>query len=92
MTHLLTVTLPREDCVLVAQLCPILRNPMNCGPPCAFVHGILQPRILEWVVIPFSRGSSRPRDQTQVSCIAGRFFTTRATREALGRIIIPVLR
>ena len=39
------------------------------------VHGILQERILEWVAIPFSRGSSQPRDQTQVSCIAGRFFT-----------------
>ena len=39
------------------------------------VHGILQARILEWVAIPFSRGSSQPRDQTQVSCISGRFFT-----------------
>ena len=40
------------------------------------VHGILQARILEWVVFPFSRGSSQPRDQTQVSCIAGEFFTS----------------
>ena len=39
------------------------------------VHGILQGRILEWVAVPSSRGSSQPRDQTQVSCIAGRFFT-----------------
>ena len=46
------------------------------------VHGILQARILEWVAIPFSKGSSQPRDQTQVSCIAGRFFTSWATREA----------
>ena len=46
------------------------------------VHGILQARILEWVAFPFSRGSSQPRDQTQVSCIAGRFFTSWATREA----------
>ena len=45
-------------------------------------HGILQARIPEWVAIPFSRGSSQPRDQTQVSCIAGRFFTIWATREA----------
>ena len=45
------------------------------------VHGILQARILEWVAIPFSKGSSQPRDQTQVSCIAGRFFTSWATRE-----------
>ena len=44
---------------------------------------ILQARILEWVALPFSRGSSQPRDQTQVSCIAGRFFTVWATREAL---------
>ena len=47
------------------------------------VHGILQARILEWVAIPFSRGSSQPRDQTQVSRIGGRFFTSCATREAL---------
>ena len=46
------------------------------------VHGILQVRILEWVAFPFSRGSSQPRDQTQVSHIAGRFFTSWATREA----------
>ena len=53
------------------------------SPPGSFVHGILQERILEWVAIPFSRGSSRSRDQTQVSCIAGEFFTVWATREAL---------
>ena len=46
------------------------------------VHGILQTRTLEWVAFPFSRGSSQPRDQTQVSCIAARFFTSWATREA----------
>ena len=46
------------------------------------VHGILQARILESVAFPFSRGSSQPRDQTQVSCIAGGFFTSLATREA----------
>ena len=40
------------------------------------VHGILQARILEWVAFPFSRGSSQPGDRTQVSCIAGRFFTS----------------
>ena len=47
------------------------------------VHGILQARILEWVAFPFSRGSSQPWDQTQVSCILGRFFTSSATREAV---------
>jgi len=44
-------------------------------PPGSSVHGILQARILECIAIPFFRGSSQPRDQTQVSCIAGRFFT-----------------
>ena len=49
---------------------------MDCSPSGSPVHGILQARILEWVVISFSRGSSWQRDQTMVSCIAGRFFTT----------------
>jgi len=48
---------------------------MDCSPPGFSVHGILQARILEWVAIPFSRGTSQPRDQTLVSCIAGRSFT-----------------
>ena len=47
------------------------------------VHGILQARILEWVAIPFSRRSSQRRDRTQVSCIAGRFFTSWVTSEAI---------
>ena len=55
-------------------------NPMDCSPPGSSVHGISQARILEWVAIPFSRGSSWPRDWTYVSCIAGRFFTVWATR------------
>ena len=46
-----------------------------CDPRDYTVHGILQTRILEWVAFPFSRGSSQPRNQTGVSCIAGRFFT-----------------
>ena len=62
--------------VLVTQLCLTLCDPMNCSPPGFSVHGIIQARILEWVVISFSRGSSQPRDRTHVSCIAGRFFTT----------------
>ena len=56
--------------VKVAQYCPTFCNPMEY-----IVHGILQVRILEWVIFPFSGGSSQPRDQTQVSLIAGRFFT-----------------
>ena len=58
----------------VAQLCPTLWDPVDCSPPDSSIHGILQARILEWVAISFSRGSSRPRDRTQVSHIAGRHF------------------
>ena len=54
-------------CVLAAQLCPTLCNPMDCSPPGSSVHGISQARIQEWVAIPSSRRSSRPRDQTCVS-------------------------
>ena len=57
---------------------------MDYSLPGSPVHGISQARILEWVAISFSRGSSWPRDQIQVSCIAGRFFTIWATREAQG--------
>ena len=63
--------------VKVAQLCVTLCDPINYK-----VHGILQARILERVAFPFSRGSSHPRDRMQVSQIAGRFFTSWATREA----------
>ena len=62
-------------CCLVTKSCQSLCDPMDCSPPGSSVHGILQARILEWVAISFSRGSSRPKDQTQVSLIAGRFFT-----------------
>ena len=48
----------------------------SCDPMNDTVHGILQARILMWVAFPFPRGSSQPRDRTQVSCIAGRFFTS----------------
>ena len=61
----------------VTQSCPTLCNLMDYT-----VHGILQATILEWVAFPFSRGSSQSRDRTQVSRIAGRFFTSWATREA----------
>ena len=60
--------------VKVDQSCPTLCDLMG-----HIVHGILQARILEWVAFPFSRGSSQPRDQIQVFCIAGRFFTSWAT-------------
>ena len=55
---------------------------MDCSLPDSSVHGILQARILEWIAIPFSRGSSEPRDQTWISCIVGRLFTVWAIREA----------
>ena len=68
--------------VLVTQSCPTLWDPMDCSLPGSSVHGIFQARILEWVAISSSRGSSWPRDRTQVSHFAGRFFTAWATREA----------
>ena len=68
-------------CMLASQSCPTFYDPMNCSLPGFRVHGILQAEILEWVAIPSSRESSRPRDWTQVSCIAGGFFTIWATRE-----------
>ena len=61
-------------------------DPMHCNLPVSPVCGISQARILEWVVISFSRGSSQPRDWAHISCVsctAGRFFTIRATRECL---------
>ena len=63
---------------LVAQLCPTLCDPLDCSPPDFSVYGIFQARILEWVAISFSWGSSQPRGQTFVFCvsrIAGGFFT-----------------
>ena len=59
-------------CVLVAQSSPLLCDPMDCSPPGSSVYGTFQERILEGVAIFSSRGSSRPRDGTQVSCTAGR--------------------
>ena len=55
----------------VAQSCPTLCDPMDCSLRGSSVHGIFQARVLEWVSISFSRGSSQPRDRTRVSCIAG---------------------
>ena len=66
----------------VTQSCPTLCNRMDCSLPGSSVYGIFQARILEWVAISFSRGSSRPRDRTWISLIAGRRFTIWATREA----------
>ena len=68
----------------IAQSCPTLCDPIDCSLPGSSINGTFQARVLEQVAISFSRGSSRPRDQTQVSRIAGRRFTIWATREAQG--------
>jgi len=73
---------PLHACVLSHSVGSDSLRPRDCSQPGSSVHRILQARILEWVATPFSRGSSRPRDRIQVSCIAGGFFTTCATREA----------
>ena len=66
----------------IAQSCPILCDPMNCSLPCSSIYGIFQAKVLKWVAISFSKGSSQPRDQTPVSRVVGRRFTVWATREA----------
>ena len=63
-----------SKCAKSLQSCPTLCDPMNYSPPGFCVHGILQERILEWVAISVSRGSSQHRDQTQVSCVAGSLY------------------
>ena len=63
--------------------CVRLCNPLDCSLPGSSIHGIFQARVLEWVAISFSRGSSRPRDWTQVSHLAGRRFTIWTTREPM---------
>ena len=72
--------------LLAAQSCPTLCSPRDCRPPGSSVHGILQARILEWVAIPFSRGSSQSRDGTWVFCIAGRFLTIWATTQGCSQM------
>ena len=68
----------------IAQSCPTLCDPRDCGLPSSSVHGIFQAIVLELIAISFSSGSSWPRDRTQVSCIVDRRFTVWATREVLG--------
>ena len=67
----------------VAQSCPTVCDPMDCKLPGSSIHGIFQARVLEWGAMAFSRGSSWPRDWTQVSHIVGRCFMVWATREVL---------
>ena len=70
-----------EWVIEVTQSCPTLCNPMDCSLLGSSVHRIFQARVLEWIAISFSRGSSQPRDWTWVSCIVDRRFTVWATRE-----------
>ena len=72
----------------VVQSCPTLCDPMDCSLPGSSIHGIFQTRVLEWVAISFSRGSSQPRDWTQVSYIVGRRFIVWATRVVLVEVLL----
>ena len=78
-------------CILCvcAQSCPTLCDPMDCHPSGSSVHGIFQARVLEWVAISSSRGSSQPRNQTCMSCIAGGFFTCCSGKPCLYMSDIP---
>ena len=79
---------PRLWLKVKVKSCPTLWDPMDCSLPGSSIHGIFQARILERVAISFSRGSSRPRDRTWASCIAGRHLTMWATREVVVRVRI----
>ena len=79
-------------CCLVAKLCWTLCDPMDCSPPGSSVHGILQAKILEWVAMSLSRGSSWPKDQTCISCIVGGFFTAELPgKPNLGMLVVKNL-
>ena len=81
-------------CAKSLQSCPTLCDPVDCSLPDSSVHRILQAKILEWVAISFSRGSSKPRDQTHISmfpALAGRFFTTSATEYYINNRILVIL-
>ena len=80
----------RSGAGLVAKSCPTLCDPMDCSRPGSSVNGIFQARILEWIAISFSKGSSPPRNWTWVSYIAGRFFTNWATKECLQKTVIII--
>ena len=81
LPYFLFISMKRKKESEVAQSCPTLGNSMDCKIPSSSVHGSFQARLLEWVAISFSRGSSWPRDRTWVSHIAGKHFTIWATRE-----------
>ena len=89
--HMDVPRLPQRESTLVTQSCLTLWNLTDCSLLCSSVHGISQARIVEWVAVSFSRGSSRPRDRTLVSCIAGGFFTDGTTRKEREREKSPIL-
>ena len=78
-------------CCLVSKLCPTLREPTCSNPPSSSVHGILQARILEWVAVPSSRGSSRPREDPvspMFAALSGGFFTTSAILRGVANYLL----
>ena len=81
-TNYSLISFELRNLCLVTQPCLALCNPIDCSLPGSSVHGESPGKVLEWVAMPSSRGSSQPRDRTQVSHIAGRFFTIWATRES----------
>ena len=80
-------TLAAVELLLCVRL---LCDPMDCSPPGSSVHGISQARILKWVAISFSRGSSQPRDRTHVSWVASGFFTTEPLGTPSGTLKVKV--
>ena len=72
----------------VAQSCPTLCGPVDCSLPGSAVHGIFQARVLEWVIISFSRGSSQLRDWTRIAHIVGRHFTVWATKGSYTPLVL----
>ena len=94
ISHYFFALIIEESEIEVTQSCLTLCRHVDCSPPSSSVHGILQARTLEWIAISFSRGSSPPRDWTQVSHTAGRRFNLCTTREAqwpLRKAFLPLL-
>ena len=90
LSHLFLSSIPQPDIMKwseLAQSCPTLCDPVDCSPPGSSFHGILKARILEWIAISFSRGSSQPRDRTRVSRMTGRCFILWAIREHMNWLI-----
>ena len=83
---------PKIVSVKVTQLCLTLCDPMDCGLPGYSVHGILQTRVLKWVAIPFSKGSSQFKDWTWVSCNAGGFFFNHLSHQRNSFIYLDIVK